>query len=594
MAGLAGSEEVSRPATRPLLRAGRPWRDGVYTLVHLTAFAAVNVFWRYLATGRGVDFRPGAYYNDLTAPLGEIFRHPLDVLTYPWMIFVTGLLLGVVALVPILMAVLYRSRRSVPFVLVVVALGHAPVLALAVAIGCALASRSSLRTEMPFLASVLGLMPTAAYFTLSALAGVDAAAVPALQRWALYAPFLIAFLSAVFAGAILVGLARLAGRRSGPICPVVLALLAAPVAIFYLRVGPDELDYALIVNRLQVNGSIFEEEALGPWSRRNRAEGLNPQTMRQRVREDLRARRNRLIEACERFLDRHPDSPRGVAVMWLRAHAMSLQIDAVALGGGLIKYSPSFALPASAEAWEALRRRHPTSPQAALADWRLGELALRSLAGGAADANAVRLADELLHRAVEALGKMPSALAGELPAPAPSRMFASPADVPGREYYLGAKEAADRLVWLMERNRVLADANSAEALGSALAANPKLLDYGKRLADLLSDKAHQREKTAMGDNLKLAVALHTPNVYERAEMLIQLAKDERTDAAIVANFELGKLALRTAPDPGVLLIKDLKTPEKYFKTVIAAPPNPYQQEAAKLLASLAARPNGGT
>jgi len=585
------SDAGAGPATQPLVRAGAPWRGGVYYLIHLAAFAAVNAFWRYLATGRWVDFRPAAYYRDLTTPLGEIFRHPLDILAYPWMIFVMGLLVGLLALVPILIAVLYRSQRSVPFVLIVAALGHAPVLALAVAIGCALASRSSIRNEMPFLASVLGLVPAAAYFALSAVAGVDTAAVLPLQRWAVYAPFLIAFVSAVLTGAIVLGLARLTGLRSGPICLTLVLLLAAPVAMFYLRIGADELDYALIVNRLQVDGSLFEDEALGPWARRNAAEGLNPRTMRERVWEDLRSRRNRLLERCDRFLARHAASPRSSAVMWLRAQAMSLQLDEVALSGGLIKYAPSFPLPASQKAWEALRRDQPTSPQAILADWRLGEMAFRAIwEERAADPNAlVRKADECLQRARQALREMFPAAAEEEPASVTRLMFAPPTDVPSREYFLGAKEAVERLLWLVEENRVLTDPNSAEALGAYLAVNPKLPDYFQRLGSLLSDKTRQRERTAMGDNLKLAVALQTPDLYERADQLIQLAKDERTDAAIVANFELGKFALRTAEDPARLLIQDLKTPEQYFQIVIAAPPNPYRQKAAKLLASLATR-----
>lgn len=591
----ASSGEAAREVTRPLLRAGAAWRGVVYHAIHLAAFGAVNTFWRYLATGEWIDFRPASYYQDLTTPLAEIFRHPLDILTYPWMILVSGLLLGLVALVPILVAVLYRSQRSVLFVLIVAVLGHAPVLALAVAIGCALASRSSLRREMPFLASVLGLLPAAAYFALSALAGVDAAAVLPLQRWALYAPFLIAFVTAVLAGAVVLGLARLTGLRSGPICPLVVLLLGAPVATFYLKIGADELEYALIVNRLQADGSIFEDEALGPWSRRHRAEGLNRQTIRVRVREDLRVRRDLLVERCRRFLARHGDSTRAAALMWLRAQAMGLQPDEVALAGGLIKYSASFHPSESAEAWESLRRNCPIAPQAILADWRLGELALRAVAaGGEGDPNElVRRADKHLRWAREALREMFPVAADLLTAPAPARIFAPPADVPSREYFLGAKEAVERLVWLMERNNVLADAESAEALGAYLDLDPKQPDYYRRLTGLLSDTTRKREATAMGDNLKLAVALNTPNPYERAVMLIELAKDERTDSAIVGNFELGKLGLKTAEARVVHLVEGYRTPEDYFKTVIAAPPNPYQQEAARLLASLASRPKAG-
>jgi len=569
----------------------RTWRLGFYLAVQLAAFGGVCAFWRFLATGRWCDFRPIAYYQDLITPLGEIFRHPLDVLAYPWMILVTGLMLGLLTLVPVLVAVLYRPLLSTGFVLAVALVAHSPVLALAVGIGCVLAGRSRTQNDMPFLAMVLGLLPAAGYFTLSALAGVDPAAVLPLQRWALYAPFLIAFVSAVLAGAIVMGLGRLVRFRAGPIWPLVVAALAAPVAVFYAEIGPDELGYALIASRLQTGGALFEDEALAPWIRRNHGEGLNPQTARARVGEDLARRRDELLDRCRAFLDTFPDSRRRPPVLWLMAQARDLQLDEGAFAGGLIKYVASFPLPEAAPIWRELLSGHPASPQAALADWRLGELALRAAAGAdAADPNAlVREGDEHLQRAAEALEKIVAAAVEHLEMD-PPRLFSAPADVPGEETYRGAKEAVDRLIWLMERNGVLTDPNSAEALGALLDLDPKQPGYYSRLTALLSDRTRAREKTAMGDNLKLAVALHTPDLYEQADQLIQLARDERTDAAIVANFELGKLALRTAEDPAIVLITDLKTPQEYFQLVIAAPPNPYRQKALELLASRAERP----
>jgi hypothetical protein len=587
---------AQRPATRCLLRCHSRLATGVCLTILLASFAAVNAFWRYLATGRWLDFRPIAYYQDFITPLGEIFRHPLDVLTYPWMIVMAGLLLGLVVLVPVLISVLYRPLAAAPFVIAVVVFGHSPILAvflaLALAIDTVLAATTKLRRDMPVLAVILGLAWGACYFAISALAGVDVAAALPLQRWALYAPFLIAFVSAVLAGAVVLGLARLTGFRQALVCVLLFVLPAAPVVVFYLRIGADELDYALIVNRLQTDGSIFEDEALEPWIRRHRDEGLNPQTARNRVKEDLDKRRKQLVDRCREFLERHAESDRRPAVMWLRAQAESLQLDELAFAAGLIKYVPSFALPASAEAWEAIGRAYPTAPQAALANWRLGGLALRAIAsGGRRDPNELaHKADEHLHRAREALSEMFPAAADRRPPPPPTGLFSPAADVPSRAYYLGAAEAVERLIWLMEQNGVLKDPNSAEALGAYLDVNPKLPDYDKRLADLLNDTARKRESTPMGDNLLLAVALHTPDPYKRAEALVALAKDERTDAAIEANFELGKLALNTADARAIGLTVGLRTPEQYFKAVIAARPNPYQQKAAELLAALAARP----
>jgi hypothetical protein len=576
--------------SRWLMRTDRLRRAWTCLALCLAGYVGACAFWRYLASGQWVNFHPGVFYLDLTVPLGEIFRHPLDVLTYPWMILVLGLGLGLLVLVPLILAVLYRPAIATPLVLALILLGHMPVLALAVGVGCALAGRAKFRQETPYLALALGLLPTAGYFAMSAMAGMDASVVLPLQRWVLYAPILIAFISTAALAALLLGLARLAGYRSVAVLPVLTAFLAGPALLFYLEIGADELSYAVIVNQLQPSGSIFDDEALKPWSRRHDAEGLSQQALAERVWEDLRARRDVLDDTCRRFLKRHAASPRRPAILWLRAQAASLQLDEVALAGGLIKCSPTFALQESAQAWQELLKTCPASPQAALAERELAELALRQIAHGA-DANTqARVADEHLHRAAEALKAMVSSDSGQAAIDKRARreMFFQPAEVPSPDYYRGALEAVEQLAWLMSRNNVLNDPNAAEALGAFVDINPKLPDYAQRIGRLLSDPAKARESTNLGDNIKLAVALQTPNVYERAEMLMALAKDERTDAAIVANFELGKLAMRTAEAPNInQLVKGLKTPEEYFRIVIAAhPENPYHRKAAELLAGL--------
>ncbi len=585
--------EAGNMHSRWLMRKKRPVRTWTCLAICMLGYAGACAFWRHLASGRWADFRPVAFYRDLTIPLGEIFRHPLDVMTYPWMILVLALALSLLVLVPLILAVLYRPTMTVPLVVVLIALGHMPVLALAVGVGCALAGRAKFRRAMPNAALLLGLVPTTVYFAMSALAGTDIAVVLPLQRWVLYAPLMIALISTAILGALLLGLARLSSYRTVAVVPVLTAFLVGPAVLFYLQVGPDELSYAVVVNQLQSSGSIFDDEALKPWSRRHEAAGLSAQALGERVREDLSTRRDALVDKCEHFVRQHPDSPRAPTILWLRARAMSLQLDKVALAGGLIKYSPTFALPVSAQAWQELRETCPASKQAPLAEWALAELALRSIAHDE-DANTqTRIADERLHRAAEALEEIVvrDTEQAKLDERAAREVFFPPAEVPNRDYYRGAIEAVNRLAWLMSQNKVLDDPNAAEALGAYLDINPKAPDYYQQLSKLLGDPEKAREQTSLGDNLKLAVALQTPNIYERAEMLITLARNQRTDAAIVANFELGKLAMRTAEAPAIGLVNGLKKPEEYFRIVIEAPKNPYRKKAIKLLGDI--KPAGG-
>ena len=146
--------------SRWLMRTDRPVRAYTCLAVCLAVYAASCAFWRYAASGQWLDFRPAAFYADLTAPLGEIFRHPLDVLMYPWMILVLGLALGLLVVVPLILSVLYRPAVGSWAVLALLLLGHMPVLALAVGVGCALAGRAPFRRDSPSLAIGLGLAAT--------------------------------------------------------------------------------------------------------------------------------------------------------------------------------------------------------------------------------------------------------------------------------------------------------------------------------------------------------------------------------------------------------------------------------------------------
>jgi len=570
----------------PLLRPTSRWRTWLFLSVNLLGFVAVNAFWRYVATGRWVDLTAEAYRRELVSPLGKMLTYPLSVLEQPWMILVIGLLLALVILVPVIVAVLYRLVYAAMFVVVLAVVGQAPLLGLAVAVGCVLAGRTPLRSDMPFLAAIGGMVPVAGYLYFFGLGETGSSGMLPLQRLVLNAPLLVAIVSAALAAAVVLALAHVTAFRPGIVWPVMVCLLAGPIVVFYTRIGPAELDYALIAKGLAPGDVLFPSQTLDEWIRRNRAQGLCPAACRERLQGDLETNRSDLVAKCMAFLESHPRSSRAPAALWVAGQCMSLQVDEPSLqlqpiterdrGRGTVRYSASYVLPTSAQTWTRLRRDYGSAPQAALADWKLGELALRAGRTGEAD--------ERLHAARDRLREY---LASRVKRDDPERQagpFAPLASAPSRRYYADALFAVERLVWLMEQNDVLNDSESSAALADYLNLNPFRTGYEDRLAELLSDPNKGYEKTKMGDNLKLAYAQVTTDPYARAEMLILLAEDERTDAAIEANYELGKLAMQPARAPAVRLL--VKGPEEYFKLVVAAPANPWQRLAAEELRSL--------
>jgi len=363
----------------PLLREGNRWVTAVLVVVNLSAFAAVNAFWQFLSTGRWINYSLEAFRYDMAVPLGRMLLTPLSIFNYPWMTLVSGFVLAVAIFVPILVAVLYRLRVAGLCVLIVAVLGHAPVLGGALAIGCWLSARTPLRSDMPFLAVLLGMVPVGVYLYLFGLSVVSEAAVLPLQRGVAGAPFLIALLSASLASLIALIAARASGYRPWVVWPVVTVLMSGPMTVFYTAVGTDELKYSLVTRRLAPGDAIFKSLPVEVWRRDSGPEGLADKDLFGAVSGSLETRGLELTEACRKFAEGYPDSKRAAALLWVAAQCYSLKVSRSAFDDGLVMYYASHVSNSSRETWEKLVARHPGSPQAALGHWRLGQLALRKL-----------------------------------------------------------------------------------------------------------------------------------------------------------------------------------------------------------------------
>ena len=559
--------------------------------------AACAFFWQYLATGYWLDASARAYVVGMNVPLSGMFVHPLSIFAHPWMILVNSLLLALMFFVPVAIAVMYHEIAALGFVLVVAAVGRAPALALFQAVGCVLAARTHLRSDGPFLAALLGMSPLLAYTVIFAFTVGESAPLP-LKQWVLYSVVAGAMLLAALAVAGVLELATLLRYRPGALCPVMLVMLAVAGIAFHVRVGADELEYVLLkdeIDRPAEPDRLFKRISLEQWRKSHDAEHLGREELRERLERDVRSRGSKLIDRCDRFLASHGDSARASGVLWLKAQLQSLSLDAAdyeaAYDGSqregdqeargrrtvLIPCSAEFVAPAARATWQRLLDDHPDSLHGALAAWRLGTLALRS--------QNVGLADELLKKAKKQLED----LRDERPAPSQQgtnqRLFAPVESMPyeRRDHYETALRDVDLLLWLMMENHVRDDPRSAEALAAYLSISRRDANRLKKLESLLDNY----EKTDMGDNLKLAVALMATDSFEKARSLITLAQDNVSDAGIEANYELGRLRMRTGSTSALPLLPDLKKPREYFNVVAGARDNPWQRAARERLKQLA-------
>jgi len=571
----------------PLLRVTSRWRTAFFVTANLIGFVAVNAFWHYLSTGRWVELSAASYRQALAAPLGQMLLEPLSIFAHPWMIVVAGLLVAAVTFVPVMVAVLYRLWIAALFVAAVAFVGHAPLLAAFLAVGCVLSGRTRLRSDLPFLALLAGLAPVVVY--LYFFAGDAERLLMPLQRPVFYLPLLLALVAAVVAGAAVLGLARLTQYRPGVIWPVLLALVAAPVWLFARQVGAAELDYALIAGRVHAADTIFTPEtvadvravvaATAPTWPKTRAE---PRPATAPATGKTSCRPGDLTAMCNRFLATHLDSSHGAAVMWIRAVAVedrirrrTLQADADEPphppGAGQTSLRELYRQ--LAKAWEDLALRYPDSPQAMVAFQRLGIFALR---------------DGRVHRARQHLRVAQSYLARHLASPAPERartwrrIFVPPGRVPGAEYYRAVLADTNAIIWLVEANKVLdADSTGREAFADYM----KRWPFTRTSQAELDSLARRHADTELSDNFRVRAALAEARRLDRATKLADLAGG-LGDGAIVANYELGRLGMTLADNPA-WQVMGLKSPADYFEVVCTAWKNPYLDQAREHLAWLA-------
>jgi hypothetical protein len=555
----------------PLLRRTSPLRTLIFMAITFAGFLLINAFWLYLSGGRWISFHPAGYWHDLVQPLGETFLTPLSVITHKWMIAVAGLTLGLMVFVPIIMSVLYRLTWSVPAVVIVALIGHAPILALTLALGCVLAGRTPLRSDMPFVAMVLGFLPPGLYLMLFSFLGSESAALP-VEQLLLKAPLLAALVAAVLSGAAVLSLARLSDYRSGVVWPVVTFLVAAPMLLFFLLVGSDELEYNLLTAGLSPTDTLLEPLPLKDWRERNHIPDLPAKDLLGKVQDDLRFQKSQLGQRCDRFLEDHKKSDRAAAVLWVRAQVVSLVVDAQALAGGQVRYDASYVRGESAPSWASLAEEFGSRPQAALAQWHLGELALRE--GKIPDAlTRLRDCDQKLDKLLARRHRE------KTPSPADLNPFAGSALVPRQVYYQIAQTQAEQLLWVIDQVHAEHDALSAQALRDWQRLDLSAPDYAVQLNKLLASCFN----TNMADVLRLALAQTDHDMDRRMTILGALAAQPNSPAFVQANFELGELTLRlTKPHAG------LKTAKEYFQTVADAGDNPWQDQAQQRLASLTA------
>jgi hypothetical protein len=341
-------------------------------------------------------------------------------------------------------------------------------------------------------------------------------------------------------------------------------------------VGNDELQFALLLQMtpsgwLLPTDALFADQPVADL-RQTGGAGLTDEMLRQRADDDLQRHREQLLLACTAFVERFEMSPRAPEALWIQAQAYSLRSDPAALEAGWVRSTARRVSLDAEPTWRVLVKRYENSPQAAVGRLQLAELALRQ--------RDVGTAHEWLLAAQTVLAETASPVAERSGRPEGPSVFPDPVSYPSHSYYVACLDRIGYLLWLIDHNDVLARRDSAEALAAWARVNPADDNAAVQYIQL----AETFRDSELADNLHLAAALTSSDLFSRAEMLLTLTEaDPLADAGIEACFELGRLVMDTDP---TRLPVSCQSAEVYFRRVIDMAPNPWQSRAAERLVQL--------
>ncbi len=562
-----------------------------YWLLAAFVFSLACLFWSRVVTGSFWAFDFESQTIPDFAELGQVTITGVSIFEYPWQILVLGLLMGIMAVVPVLVAQLMSFGHSFIFVLAVFFLANLPGFAVFLVVSCFAVAARPLRFRSRIIAIALCLAPQLIYWgVFGAAKGVEPLA------WGYsFAPWIWAWLTGMTIAGLVLGIGHYTRYKPGLIWIFTTTTLLLALLVFDWKIGFDELDYQLYVAennpeevpefrdhsiREALDNTITDptekeyRSEFFPIERIPLREDMKKEIQTYLARDDRLAREDRwpswLVvpdelryqekrESLNLQYDRFISPPQG---RWMpdvihrriierRSGSKRMPI-ALYYKGLLNEYSPDprkiqqdemlhfysdYPYELSLRIWFSLYSRFPRSLESAEARWRLA----RRLAGKRELEKArtlLREAREMIQQQLERHEKAPSA-----PDESLFSAFRPPADTA-----MTPTELRDLQGRIYELQTLIGDENltgpegALDRLATLVTLNPHSLDYERHLDALL---AQAGEQDGLRDNLLLEKAKLIADDQGRAERLAELSRQhQNTDGGMQALYELTRLNIR--------------------------------------------------
>jgi hypothetical protein len=540
-------------------------------LLALVAFSLSCLFWSKMLAGSFWVFD----FNTLGSPefwsLGKPVITGADrgvsIFEYPWQILVLGLLMGILAVVPVLISQLMSFSYSLPFILAVFFLADLPGFAVCLLVSCVAAACRPLRFRSRIIAVALCTAPQLVYW------GIFGGAwnLEPIKLGFSFAPWISAWLIGLSIAGLVLGIGHYTRYRPGLVWVFTTVFLLLAIVTFEIRIGFDELDYQLYVAKNNPEQAVefhehsitkaLDETLTDPDVKKYLAGFFYPPDAIQRraelkreiqvqlsydrwpswfiVPEELNfpAKKRMLIEQYDTFISLRPQSHRMPIALYYKALLSEYRPDYSILGPKeILRFYNDYPHRDSLPIWHRLYEQFPDSGESLEARWRIA----RDWAGR----GEFEQAEKLLLEAKSKLGERLKLLEQEQTQSetlfSPFRPLADSAITAFKVTELQRK--VNELLKLIGLENRAKEPDTEKRLARFVMLNPHSQDYSWYLDEMLKQTG---DKDPLRDNILLAKAKLVADEQLRAEQLTQLHNDfQNTDGGMEALYELGLLRRR--------------------------------------------------
>ncbi|MBN1805245.1 MAG: hypothetical protein JW837_08350 [Sedimentisphaerales bacterium] len=536
-------------------------------LLAVVVFGMTCFFWSKITTGSFWSFdiqtatKPGFWH------LGQTVVSGVSIFEYPWQIIVLGLLMGIMSIVPVLIAQLMSFGYSAPLILAVFFVANLPGFAICLLVSCIAVACRPLRFRSRFVAIALCTAPQLVYWAyFGAVRGVEPI------KWGFsFAPWIFAWIDALTIAGFVLGIGHFTRYRPGLIWVFTTVTLVLAVMIFEVTIGFDELDYRLYVanNNPEQVGTFHDRSITDTLDRTTKdplikkyLEGFfypaDPIALRAELKKEIQikldydtwpswltlpeeleyqAKRQWLFRQYDLFINKRSNSKRMPVALYCKGLLSEYSPDINMLGRKeILHFYSDYPYERSREIWYRLYTEFPNSPESVEARWRIAKHWAGQGKFEQADRILIEAETMLLGRRAEMIKNEQTSHGSVFD------LFHLPADsIMTLPKFDELQRRIDQLRLLIGPENRSQEQGAIERLAEFVMLNSYASDYSQHLDGLLEQ---MDDKDRLRDNILLAQAKLLPDEQLRADKLSQLHREfGKTDGGMMALYELGLLKI---------------------------------------------------